>query len=132
MVDSRQFFMKGQRPARLRRDDVPLLVRGLIAVLRKRAKFGAGQNHGLSCVRIWDGGNCNLVILEEDWKLIFPFIADGTLDPLVNRQTFSVAHLHPNTSFQESVLDQADRPLYDYMVGLLTPLFPLEWPKSSI
>lgn len=130
-VDSRLFLLDGQRPSRLRKTDVPNLAKGLIAVLRKRASIGTGYRQGVGYVRIWDPG-FSMIVLKEDWERIFPFIRDGSFDPLLTPVNPPVAYLNPKISFKDSVLELADQPLFQHMLALLEPLFPAEWPTSTL
>lgn len=130
-VDTRLFLLNGQRLSRLRKNDVPVLVRGIIAVLRKRAHFGMGYFYGVGYVKFWDGAS-SFLVTQEDWARVFPLVKDGSLDPLLSPVGQPVAYLDPLVSFKESVLDHADSLLFAHMVGLLEPLFPVEWPTSNI
>lgn len=129
-MDSRLFLLGGRRLSRLRKADVPLLVQGLIAVVRKRAHLGTGYRQGVGYVRIWDA-SFEMFVVKQDWDLIFPLIRDGSIDPLLTPTNHPVSYLDPKISFKESVLDLADRALYQQMFSLIEPLFPTEWPTSS-
>lgn len=119
-MDSRLFLLNGQRVSRLRKVDVPLVARAIVAVYRRRASVGTGTIHGIRYVRIWDDGS-SVVIMREDWVLIQPLIQNGALDPA----QFPVnTHAGQNRTFSSLVVDLTDKELYDSVLGALTPLFP--------
>lgn len=130
-MDSRLFFVEGTRFAKIRKQDVPNLARALIAVARARATILASRLRGVDCIRII-GPGITAVILKEDWVHIQPLIADGTLNPAISPRTQRVGYLHPDVSYDESVLDMADRALYNYLVAVLEPKFPEQWPTSTL
>jgi hypothetical protein len=130
-VDSRLFYIEGTRPSRIRKQDVPTLVVALIGVIRARAQMVAGRIRGIDCVRITSPG-LRLAILKEDWLKIQPLVEDGTLNPVLSPKGQPAAYLHPETSYDESCVDLADRALYIHLMGILEPLFPDKWPTSNL
>lgn len=131
-MDNRLLEIYGQRPSPLRQDDLGLLARMMIAVIRGRGTVGYARRSGVGVVVLHDNEDRKFTVLRDDWRKIMPFIQDGTFSPAVTPAAPRVGYASPEVAYGESVLDRADRFLYDRIVNTLSPLFPEAFPTSNI
>jgi hypothetical protein len=120
-----------QRLERIRRDDLPILTRTLIAVIRQRGKARSFTLKGKSLVEL-TSEEASIVIMREDWLLIEPFLIDGSFEPLVNPSNPRVGYGNQLVAYGESVIDRADVFLYERIIGLLGQIFTEAYPTSDL
>jgi hypothetical protein len=133
-VDSR-LYDAGQRPKRrpgvVRQEDLPELIRALIAVARKRGRAQPVFIQGVPHVRLITPER-DISILRTDWDKIEPLIKEGLLDSQQVAVRQPGIFLYPYVNFNEPVLDWADRPLYYFLLGQLKLIFTEEFPTSDL
>lgn len=120
-----------QRLERIRRDDLPILARTLIAVIRQRGKVRPFTIKGKSLVEL-TSDEASLVIMREDWVLIEPFLIDGSFEPLQNPSNPRVGYSSQLIAYGESIIDRADVFLYERIIGLLGQVFTESYPTSDL
>jgi len=123
-MDQRLFRIAGHRPQRLLKRDVPTLARAMVAVIRKQANVDKFVINDVYAIRFY-GPGVDILVRSEDWRLVLPYLTDGTFDPLivpVSQRTV----LHRNDYYDISVVDRNDPELYERIIRILDPLFPEE------
>ncbi len=108
-------------------NDVPIVARAIVACTLKLASIGTVQVNNVSLVHL-SGVGFDLYIRGEDWLLIAPYLADGTLNPLVTAYPIPPGDPHVDVS----TVDLQDQALYTRVYGLLLSLFPKSYPTSDI
>lgn len=131
MVDERLAEIRGRRPGKLRQQDLDPLARMIIAVLRKRGTAGVGLRGGVE-VAILSDNKGTLTILKDDWALILPFLQDGTFNPLIVPAAARFGYQNSSTAYAESVIDRADRFLFNRIHKVLRGLFTETYPTSNL
>jgi hypothetical protein len=121
-VDERLFFVHGRLPARLRTSDLPGVALAIVAQVRGKAKAAQYFRHGVGFVRLV-GLGVDVTVLNEDWKLIVPFLQDGTFKPTaVSSAMVSDA----------SVADFQDPVFYALVLRTLQGIFTTAFPLSNL
>lgn len=126
-VDNRLFYVDGRRLVRLRKEDLPELARTIIAVIRKRAHAGVARVKNVDYVEI-HGTGAKALVLKSDWELILPYLQDESFNPYVVPVAPPVKPIDLQVAYDEPILDRADKPLYERIVGVLQGLFPQSFP----
>lgn len=77
------------------------------------------------------GNGMNVLVVEEDWKKILPYLADGTLDPSLNPVPTKITDkiLVPYDSVWVNLRDEQ---LRQRVLSLLQRLFTRSYPTSKI
>jgi len=127
-VDNRLFNIE-TRPGQLRRQDLPLVARALVAAFRRRALVKVGRIRDLGYVRI-EAPGYHVQILESDWSKILPYIQDGTFNQFLFKSQVDSVWLDPNTQHASSIIDFTDKQYYLKVLGILQGLFPVAYPTS--
>lgn len=124
-MDQRLFRIGGHRPHRLINRDVPALARAIVAYIRKQARVDKHQIQNVTCLH-FIGGSVDFLVRSDDWAKVVPLLKDGSFDPLV------VAVHTPNVRTRTEQFDPAvsdiNDPLYQRIVDVLNPLFPISFP----
>lgn len=126
-MDNRVFRVDGQRLVRLRKDDVPKLARTIVAVIRDRARAGVVRVKNVDYIELI-GPDVDALVLKSDWEKILPFIRDESFNTQIAPAEPPGRYLDYKVAYSESVLERADRRLYERIVGILVGLFPETYP----
>ncbi len=130
-MDARLFLLGGRMLRRLRQQDLPEVSRAIVGAIRHRYTLTSAIIQDVAVIRIVSPKQ-EVTILKDDWAKIMPYIQDETLTPVLNPTNPQVGYLDPQVSYDEPLFDQADRPLYLYILGLLQRLFPDSIPVSNL
>jgi hypothetical protein len=130
-VDTRLFEILRRRPRRLRQRDLSEVAKAIVAVVRKQARAQTGTYKNLSYIWL-TGLDTDVMVLKEDWELIFPFIEDGSLNPVLAPAQPQTGFLHPTTHYDGSVVDINDTQFYHRVLNILKGLFTEEFPTSDL
>lgn len=128
-MDNRLRRPGGLRITHLRRRDLPELARAIVSVVYKQGKINFVDN-GSPYVRL-HGNSFDVFVSLDDWKLIQPFIDDGTFDPL-RFPGPTVVTLSPNDFLSQSVVDLNANTFYKRVLGTLQGVFTEEYPTASL
>ncbi len=130
-VDNRLFYVDGRRIVRLRKEDLPELARAIVAVVRGRARAGIACVKNVAYVEL-KGSATDALIIRSDWEKILPYIQDEFFNTQVAPAAQSGRYADHKVAFSEPILDRADKPLYDRIVGILSGLFTDTFPTSLL
>jgi len=129
-VDSRLFKIE-TRPGNLRRQDLPILARALVAVLLRQGRAKTGTSRNLQYVRL-ETPEGNVQVLASDWAKIMPYLQDDSFNQTVFKSQMDTVWLDPLTAHAPSIIDRTDRQYYLRVLNTLQGLFPVEYPTSSL
>jgi hypothetical protein len=128
-VDARLWSINGQRPEALKQTDLPNLARAIVAYMRHLdIAVHAGYVRNTSYVRFQgDKGSFQVLVRGDDWAKIVPYLKDGTFSP-------PPEPLKPWGEGLASLanIDTYDAPYYQMVLGVLSGLFPQDYPTSYL
>ena len=107
------------------------MAKAVVAVVRQQAVARARRYKHVGYVWL-KGVDTDVVVLKEDWELIFPFIQDGTFNPLLTPTQSHVGFLHPVTHYDGPTVDIRDEGFYRRVLNTLQGLFTEEFPTSNL
>lgn len=81
-MDVRLNLPNGTKIHRLQSRDLPDLARAISAFGRGFAKVRGVAVGTVACVHLWGGGS-DIVVMEEDWAKVQPFLKDDTFSPIM-------------------------------------------------
>lgn len=134
-MDDHLYQVWGQRPAKLRWDDTPVLARTLVDVIEGTGRvhrYSRGDHDYIVLV----SGDTTLVILGSDWQKIAVCLPNNAAG--VSPALFSKGAHRPimTTTVVPRPIDTPaelrDPPLYDTLLVLLQGLFPERFPTSKL
>lgn len=130
-MDERLFEIGGQRPGRLREQDLPSLAFLILEVLQKQGSAGVRRRNGTEVVVLTGTGGRTMTVLGDEWALVIPHVRDGFFNP--NVYPASSGFGYSETHVIEGVLDSRYRPLYLRILGVLQALFgSTSYPVSNL
>ena len=107
------------------------MAKAIVAVVRKQAQARTRRYKHVGYVWL-KGVDTDVVVLQEDWELIFPFIQDGTFSPMLTPTQPRVGFLRPETHYKGPTVDIRDRGFYRRVLNTLWGLFTEEFPTSDV
>jgi hypothetical protein len=107
------------------------VAKAIVAVVRKQAQARTGRHQHVGYVWL-KGVDTDVVVLQEDWELIFPFIQDGTFSPMLTPTQSRVGFLRPEIHYKAPTIDIRDKGFYRRVLNTLQGLFTEEFPTSNL
>lgn len=129
-MDARLSRYLDGRLINLRRSDVPLVAKAIVGHVRGQYQATRNFVHNTGIVRIW-GSDLDVVVREEDWAKIVPYLQDGSFNP----QILPTNPIHNSSSkvrMDPATMDQDDPEFYQRVLGVLESLFPDDYPTSDL
>jgi len=127
-MDERLTLLDGHRVGSLRKEDLPELSLVILDVLRGRGAANTLLSCGSEYI-VLKSRTAKVYVLREDWLKVLPEIQQGAFDTLLNPVTPSRGYLDPVTEREGSLMDHADKPLYERILttlqGFFTETFPV-------
>lgn len=129
-MDNRLFQITS-RPAELRRQDLPLVARALVALFRRQASVQTGFVRNIGYVRI-KASDFSVQILASDWAKILPHIQDESFNQVVTKAQVDSVYIDPLVAHASPLIDRTDREYYLRVLYTLQGLFPKAYPTSNL
>jgi hypothetical protein len=129
-VDNRLRRPEGRRITHLRKRDLPELAKALVSVVYKQGWIIFAGSGSPAYVRL-HGNGFDVSVSLDDWRLIQPYINDGTFDPL-RFPGPQVVTLNPNDFLSQSVVDLNAETFYKRVLGALQQVFSEEYPTARL
>lgn len=123
-MDAR-FLINGRQVNHLFADDLPIVAKALVAVIRNRGRVAVDFVNNVSVVHL-SGLDFDLFLRGDDWVKLLPYMTDGALNPI------SLATARAVGVWDAGVIDIVDPDLYRRTLGLLQTLFPQPYPTTNI
>jgi len=120
----------GQRVSRLTQRDLPALADALVGVMRGQGLVGVYNGGDTRYVRI-SGNGMSVLVRDEDWSKILPYLAEGALDSTLNPATPEVTG-QPVVHYDTEWVRLKDSRLQWKVLSLLKRLFLTTYPTSKI
>jgi hypothetical protein len=130
-VDGKLYLIDGRRVSRLRKPDLPVIARAIVAFHRGKCKAERVHKYEIEYVRFFSNG-FDALVLASDWDRVLVYFKDGTLNPRVVKQGPCLILLSPQHQKELAVIDWVDRSFYLRVLGVLESLFTEDYPKSKI
>ncbi len=131
-MDNRWQNIQGQRPYKLRKQDLAGLARLIVAILRRRGSAGVAVRGGVEVAILHDTAGHSLIVHKDDWSKILPLIQDGSFNSLLTPIAPKVGYLRRKEAYSEPILDRADIFLYERILSTLRGLFTEAFPTSNL
>lgn len=119
-----RFILDGKQVNYLVKDDLPVVARALQSSLRGKGLVAVDYVNHVPIVHL-EGQGYNVYIRGEDWAKILPYLADGTLSPLVVATAKMVS---PDYRWEPGNIDIRDRDFFNRILSLLETLFTEQYP----
>ncbi len=120
----------GQRVSLLNSHDVPPLADAMTMLIRGQGRAAIHDAGGVKFVRL-SGNGMSVLVLDQDWRKILPYLADGTLDPTLNPAPTKLTD-GLFIPFDSAWVNLKDVQLRARILNLLYKLFPRNYPISLI
>lgn len=126
-MDERLSVIGGQQVMNVTADDIPALAHAIVSLILGQGRAGSQQIAEVSVVRLI-GVDFDLYLRSEDWLKIVPYLADGTLNPLV----IAADPLIQDQPIASALIEVQNPILYKRVYGVLTTLFTTRYPTTKI
>ncbi len=127
-MDARLATIAGHRPHRLLKKDLPEVAKAL--AMYPALQVGRDIQGGVEYIRLF-GIGVDVLIMSEDWALIFPLVQAGFFNDAIYPAAI-LRGLNPSDGVDPSSEASCRHPLYVRTLQKLQELFPQDYPVPRL